>query len=123
MAFNDDKVRTVEIDINLARPAAVFVLFDDRVSAPEWLRRDFVDTGWDVGMDEVREDGRLVRGVGPGDSIDHAFSVWRQDFREPCSVRLGTIRQEDTTVKPQAILESMYGVVVTDIFAVQDEKY
>lgn len=113
MTFNDDKVRKVEIEINLASPSTLYVLFDDRVPTPKWLMQEFADTGWDVGMDEARIDRKLVSGVGPGESIDHVFSVWRRDVPQPATVALGTIRQRPVEVVPDAILESMYGVVVT----------
>ena len=115
MTFNDDKIRDVEIEINLARPSTLYVLFDDRVLTPEWLKRDFVDVGWDVGMDEASHDGKLVSGVGPGESIDHVFSVWRRDVPQPTTITLGTIREQPVEVVPKAILESMYGVVVTKL--------
>lgn len=115
MTFNDDKVRKVEIEINLARPSTLYVLLDDRVPTPEWLKQDFIDTGWDVGMDESRIDRKLVAGVGPGESIDHVFSVWRRDVPTATTITLGTIRHQQLPVTPNSILESMYGVVVTKL--------
>lgn len=34
-----------DIHLDLARPCAVYVLFDSRAAPPDWLRRDFQDTG------------------------------------------------------------------------------
>ena len=119
MSFNDDKIRRVEIEIDLAQPSVLYVLFDDRVPTPDWLSNDYTDTGMDVGMDEANATRRIIRsvtlvsGVGPGDSIDHVFSVWRRELSVPSKVRLGTIREELVEVVPDSIHESMYGVVVT----------
>jgi len=113
MTFNDDKVRKVEIEISFASPSTLYVLLDDRVPTPKWLKKEFADTGWDVGMDEARLARELVSGVGPGESIDHVFSVWRREIPKPTTITLGTIRQRPVEVIPDAILESMYGVVVT----------
>ncbi|WP_425399995.1 FecR domain-containing protein [Aeoliella sp.] len=116
MTFNDDKVLTVEIEVELAMPSTLYVLLDDRVPLPRWLLDNFFDTGWDVGMDEMRSDRRLVIGVGAGASVDHVFSVWRRDVREASLVTLGPIRQEQLDVSsPHVVYESMYGVVVTEL--------
>ncbi|MGI9430554.1 MAG: hypothetical protein ACR2NM_17975, partial [Bythopirellula sp.] len=123
MSFNDDKIRKVEIDVELAKPATLYVLFDDRVPTPEWLKKDFVDTGWDVGMDEVNRVRKveILSGVGPGESIDQVFSVWRQDIPSASTITLGTIRQQQLEVKPSSVRESMYGVVVTELVDTQQE--
>ena len=121
MSFNDDKIRKVEIEVDLAQPSVLYVLFDDRVPTPDWLSSDFIDTGMDVGMDEANATRRikrtvtLVTGVGPGDSIDHVFSVWKKESLVAGKVRLGTIREQHVEVIPDSIYESMYGVVVTKL--------
>ena len=62
------------------------MLFDDRVPPPEWLKRDFVDTSWDIGSDEGYPDRDIGTSSGEGKSIDHVFSVWRRDVTEPTTV-------------------------------------
>jgi len=99
----------------MAKPATIYVLLDDRVPTPAWILDDFVDTGWDIGTDEARIDRKIISGVGPARSIDHVFSVWRQDIPIASTVTLGAIRPEQLEVEPSSILESMYGVVVTDL--------
>ncbi|MEO2044955.1 MAG: FecR domain-containing protein [Pirellulales bacterium] len=123
MTFNDDKIRKVEIELELAKPATLYVLFDDRIPTPEWLKKDFVNTGWDIGMDEVNIDRevKILSGVGPARSIDRVFSVWRQDISIASTITLGTIRQQQLEVNPHGVLESMYGVVVTDLIDPQLE--
>jgi len=116
MTFNDDKITTeIEIAVTLAQPASLFVLIDDRVPPPEWLARDFVDTHWDVGSDEGYEDRVIGVGVGPGESIDHACSVWRRDVGEPATVVLGALGKEKFAMPAEDVGRSMYGVVAVPL--------
>jgi len=121
MTFNDDKERDVEITVTLSQPAAVFVLFDDRVEPPAWLVESFVNTGLKIGMDEdegrgrgLPEDAVPQLGVGPGVSIDAVFSIWKHTIDAPGIIVLG----------PRGGgLESggsMYGVVATPLKTGQD---
>jgi hypothetical protein len=98
--FNTDKTRKgMEITVTLAKPARLFVFFDDRAEMqewlPEWLTKGFRNTGDKVGMDSgpyLLSNGtyeRFVRGKGPGNSIDSVFSVWEKVITEPGEVRLG----------------------------------
>ncbi|HMO16414.1 MAG TPA: iron dicitrate transport regulator FecR, partial [Pirellulaceae bacterium] len=92
MTFNDDKIVTeIEIAVTLSQPATLYVLLDDRVEPPEWLKRDFVDTNWDVGSDDGWPDGDISTGIGPGVSIDHVCSVWKRDVYESTTVVLGSL--------------------------------
>jgi len=116
MTFNDDKVTPeIQIAVSLSQPASLYVIVDDRVPPPEWLKRDFVDTHWDVGSDDGWEDRIVATGLGPGESIDHACSVWRHDVSEPSTVVLGALSQEKLTVPATAVKRSMYGVVATPL--------
>jgi hypothetical protein len=115
MTFNDDKiVSEIEIAIIVSQPANVYVLIDDRVPPPEWLKRDFVDTNWDVGCDEGWEDRIIDVAVGPGESVEHVFSVWRRVVPEPTTVVLGAARHESPP-PPVTVERSMYGIVVTPL--------
>jgi len=98
--FNTDKTRKgMEITVTLAKPARLFVFFDDRAEMqawlPEWLTKGFRNTGDKIGMDSgpyLLSNGtyeRFVRGKGPGNSIDSVFSVWEKVITEPGEVRLG----------------------------------
>jgi hypothetical protein len=116
MTFNDDKVTTeMEIAVSLSQPAALYVIIDDRVPPPDWLKRDFVDTHWDVGSDEGYEDRVIDNGVGPGESIDHTSSVWRRDVMEPATVVLGALGKEEFTLPAEDVERSMYGVVAVPL--------
>jgi hypothetical protein len=115
LPFNEDKAKDIEITVALARPAAVYVLFDGRGTPPKWLSRDFVDTGLQVGMDEYETAASDVRptsvlGKGPGNSIDYSFSVWKRELAAPGKVVLGP-RGGSTKRR------SMYGIVVAPLEA------
>jgi hypothetical protein len=114
MTFNDDKVATrINIAVTLARPANVYVLIDDRVPPAEWLKRDFVDTGWDVGADEGYVGRDIQTASGPGNSIDHIYSVWRRNVNHHDTLVLGALSAEEFTKPARDVERSMYGVVVT----------
>lgn len=96
MPFNDDKFApTLELSVQLARPAMLYVLLSDSVPAPDWLQRDFVDTGFDVGLDEGKN--RFIpsrrTAKGPGRSIDTTFSIWSRRIEQASVVRLGGIER------------------------------
>lgn len=113
MTFNDDKVTTeIEIAVTVGQPAALYVLVDDRVSPPDWLLRDFVDTRWDVGSDDGWGVGEEIEtGLGPGVSVERGCSVWRRNVEHPSTVILGALTQEKSLEPAEKIPRSMYGIV------------
>jgi len=101
MPYNNDKfMDRLELLVDIARPAIVYVFMSDHVPVPPWLAGDFVDTGVDIGLDEARnrfKPGRVVE-VGSGRSIDTVFSVWRREVPEATTLRLGPVQPlEDRT--------------------------
>jgi hypothetical protein len=115
MTFNDDKLtKGVAIAVDISQPCNFYVLIDDRLPLPEWLKQDFVDTNWDVGCDEGWEDKKLEVALGAGQSVDHSFSVWRRIIRQPTTVLLGSLNQEPPPPGVKADW-SMYGIVVTPL--------
>lgn len=120
LPFNDDKRLPLNITLSLARPATVYILFDDRGARPTWLADKFVDTGDYVGMDEdggppshVRKESQLGRG--PAKSVDYVFSVWKQDVAGAGEIELGS-REGPKGAR------SMYGVVVVPLKTVPTPK-
>jgi len=101
--FNDFKYASnLKIELELARPAVVYVFFDDRVPTPAWLTSQFDNTGIDIGLDEgpwsytdfqrrVISDLSLKVAVGPGNSIEQKFSVWERKCPTPGTLILGPL--------------------------------
>lgn len=83
MPFNEDKfARQIEVAVTLSRLADVYVLLDKRAEVPEWLEKDFDDTGLAVGIDEGERPGRpedpRTIAKKAGNSIDYVFAVWKR---------------------------------------------
>ena len=109
MPFNDDKfVRELEIKVRVLRPATLYVFLDNNMAVPNWLRKDFTDTGLDIGLDcaktEWHRDHSLD--VGPGKSIDFRFSIWKREIKQPGTVTLGGL--EPPEFRSQGF--NMYGI-------------
>jgi ferric-dicitrate binding protein FerR (iron transport regulator) len=96
MPFNDDKSTVgFELSIELARPATLYVFLSKAVPVPDWLVQDFVDTGYEIGLDEGRNRfwPKRQSGRGPGKSIDTPFSIWSRRVNQPGTVKLGAIQR------------------------------
>jgi hypothetical protein len=109
MPFNDDKfVRGLELKVGLLRPAMLYVFLDNNMAVPGWLRDGFTDTGVDIGLDcsktEWHKDHALS--LGPGQSIDFRFSIWKRDIKEAGTVTLGGL--EPPEFRSQGF--NMYGI-------------
>jgi hypothetical protein len=117
MTFNDDKVRhNLRIAVTLAKPARLYLLVDDRVAPPPWLAESFVDTGWDVGIDEGFDDVEYVKtSIGAGKSIENAASLWAMDVEAPTTVLLGSLQSEKTSSPPRMVERLMYGIVAVPL--------
>ena len=114
MTFNDDKIaKDLSIAVTLSQPANVYLLIDDRVPPADWLKRDFMDTGWDVGADEGYVDRDIHTVKGTGLSIDHVYSVWRRRVSRADTIVLGALGAEQFTKPARDVERSMYGIVVT----------
>jgi hypothetical protein len=108
--FNDYRyIIEFQTKVELARPANLYVFFDDRIETPDWLKENFEDTGVDIGVDEgpwllepdelkhlsqvdvqkTREADVHTTATGGGNSIDNIFSVWRRRVLERGTVTLG----------------------------------
>lgn len=109
--FNDYRyLAELEIYVDLSRPAWLYVIYDDRSPVPAWLSEQFEDTGVKVGLDEGPWEGtpNLSLGVGPGRSVDNAFTVWRRRCDKPGTVKLGAM------VKG-AEARAMYGIAAAPL--------
>jgi FecR protein len=94
MPFNDDKWATdLEITVEMARAATLFVFLDDREKRPAWLVGRFTNTGVKIGLDEGSwpDPSLFTVDTGPGRSINHVFSVWKRDVNRDESIALGAL--------------------------------
>lgn len=115
--FNNDKFgRDIEIFVTVEHPCKLYILLDDRIEPPDWLRRRFRDTGSDIGVDvgrfyrdvdNVFMDDRLP-GAGPGASIDDFVSIWECDIATSEVVSLGATGATHRWV-------NMYGIVAVPL--------
>lgn len=109
--FNDYRyMRYLQIVVELARPANLYVFFDGRSPTPDWLDEQFVDTGVNIGLDEGPDTGipDHVVAVGGGQSIDNVFSVWQRRCDGPSRVVLGGMSAGSEA-------RAMYGIAVTPL--------
>lgn len=113
MPYNDDKyIDQLEVAVTLARPAVLYVFVSDDVPRPEWLSRDFVDTGYDIGLDEAMSRSKPTRknSKGSGKSIDTVFSVWRREVADAMTVSLGSVERP-----PRGDGYNMYGIAAAPL--------
>jgi FecR protein len=105
MTFNDDKwSKDLQITVELAKAATLYIFYDDRDPAPAWLIKGFTDTGIDIGLDEFSAIGNISElGRGAGRNIDNVFSVWKRNAERGESVTLGSMTQK-------TMLTAMYGI-------------
>ncbi len=107
----DDIVPELELQVTLAAPSKLYILFDERRPTPEWLLRDFRRTydriGLDMGpwVDHTGLTGEKFQyAEGAGNSIDRVATIW-----ESKEVRSGLVTLGSTESLQLGTL--MYGIV------------
>ena len=98
-----------DISLDLSRPCAVYVLFDTQATPPEWLKRDFRDTGLRLQSGPWGKFAREVKDLEPdanGD-LNVTHSVWRRDVLSAATVKLGP-----PGISGKGYPYAMYGVAV-----------
>jgi hypothetical protein len=96
--FCDDKARRdVKVSVTLSRPAKLYVFMDARLTPPAWLKRQFRNTSDKIGLDignwhapSPNLSSEKVRGLGPGQKVDHTFTVWERTIYEAGTITLGS---------------------------------
>jgi hypothetical protein len=123
---NDKITKDLHVQVTLGRPAVLFVLFDKRAVPPEWLTESFEETGDEIGVDETGFDvwkqeptARNLLAVGPGNSIERRFSIWRKVVTKADTVPLGP---NGAPIKATEALDlnakmAMYGIVAVPLDA------
>ncbi|MEI7534795.1 MAG: FecR domain-containing protein [Verrucomicrobiae bacterium] len=98
-----------DISLDLARPCSVYVMFDSRATPPDWLKRDFKDTGLRLRSGPWWSDLLATKNLKPdaNGELYIVHSVWRRDVPAAGTVTLGApfIKGEN---RPYA----MYGIAV-----------
>lgn len=114
MPFNDDKFfDELRVEVDVARPATVYVLISDTVPEPSWLIDGFDDTGWSIGLDEGPFEWRPGQTTekGPGQSIETVFSVWKRVVTGPETLKLGGVNKHPRIHEGY----NMYGIVAVPL--------
>jgi hypothetical protein len=114
-------IRHFEMTIEFSGPAELYVFADNRIPPPAWLVEQFEDTGVDIGLDEgpwlddipekYREFDVNTTAVGPGNSIDNVFNVWRRRCADGKPITLGDAGDMGEGESGR----SMYGVAATPL--------
>jgi hypothetical protein len=117
--FNRDKLRQdIELEVTLSATARLFVIWDDRLTPPEWLKEGFERNGDRIGLDmgkSFTDRGEMItnsmKETGPGNSIDQKFSIWeKKDVANAGKVKLGA-----TGAKSRS--SAMYGIAALRVDA------
>lgn len=106
--FNDDKIEDeYELEVQLSRPATLYVLLDLRVSPPKWLTDSFSDTGDQIGINEMHHADK-----GPGKNVDRIHSIWKMDVPQGGTVVLGPNGTSEANAPSHF---NMYGIVAVPL--------
>ena len=98
-----------DISLDLSRPCAVYVLFDTRATPPDWLQRDFRDTGLRLRSGPWGKSASETIDIEPdaNGELNVTHSVWRRDVLSPGIVKLGP-----PGISGKGYPYAMYGVAV-----------
>ena len=98
-----------DISLDLSRPCAVYVLFDTRATPPDWLQRDFCDTGLRLRSGQWGKFAGEAIDIEPdaNGELNLTHSVWRRDVLAPGIVKLGP-----PGISGKGYPYAMYGVAV-----------
>lgn len=88
----------LEMTVTFARPATAYLLVDERIEVPIWLRRNFAKTAMQVGLDEGSHhclrtgmSYEKQQAQGPGNSIDVVMRVWKAELPQGGELKIGPI--------------------------------
>jgi hypothetical protein len=119
--FNDDKRRgSYELTVELAQPADLYVLWDDRVKVPGWLKEQFTNTDLKIGLDEAAfrystnqklQIPTYSTAEGAGNSVDRSYSIWRRRVLTAGDVTLGSAK---TSRRSRVAMYGVAAVAVDD---------
>lgn len=134
--FNSLKfVFNLKLQVQLRCDANVYVVLDERIPTPGWLQADFEKTEYRIGIDEYQPnavaserkpsgpvlDSIRSLGVGPGESVDAPYCIWKCHRPADSVVTFGSLHgaipdelqnQKKTPWKDPRLFGSMYGIVI-----------
>jgi len=101
-----------DINLELARGCWVYVLYDSRATPPDWLRRDFQDTGLRLRSGPWRSENIETKGIKPdaNGELHIVHSVWRREVAKAEVITLGA-----AVKKSEKHPYAMYGIAVKAI--------
>ena len=113
--------REFELQFSISQPSRVYVFYDARYNPPDWLARDFINTGIRIRSVGWQPAAVVAKGIEPDAwgklAIPH--DVWCRDLVHPTSVVLGppVLSKHDlnTTSEYEGVKPSMYGIAVQPI--------
>ena len=113
--------REFELQFSISQPSRVYVFYDARYNPPDWLTRDFINTGIRIRSVGWQPAAVVAKGIEPDAwgklAIPH--DVWCRDLVHPTSVVLGppVLSKHDlnTTSEYEGVKPSMYGIAVQPI--------
>jgi hypothetical protein len=99
----------LKVTVELSQPGIVYVMHDVRKPAPDWLARDFLDTGMRLRSGPWRPEGKVVQGVQPDETGKYflQYSVWQKEVPVAATVELGPPHR-----RGQGGPSAMYGIAV-----------
>lgn len=109
-----------ELQFGISQPSRIYIFYDARYSPPDWLARDFVNTGRRI-LSTGWSPARVTRGLQPDawGALAIPHDVWCRDLVRPTAVTLGPAvlpdRDRNATSEFESLVPSMYGIAVQPI--------
>jgi hypothetical protein len=89
---------SLQINVELARPCMLYVFYQDGAPVPEWLARDFHDTGERLTLSP--DSPALPGDPGSRGSYQASFRIWQRTVSEPGRHSLGALLKADVNSPP-----------------------
>ena len=106
---SDRHALDLKVTVVLSQPAVVYVMHDVRKPPPDWLAKDFIDTGMHLRSGPWPPNGKVVQDVAP-DATGKCYlqySVWRKEVSVAGPVELGPPH-----LRGQGGPSAMYGIAL-----------
>lgn len=106
---SDRHALDLKVTVVLSQPAVIYVMHDVRKPPPDWLAKDFDDTGMRLRSGPWRPEGHVVKDVRPDETGQYflRYSVWRKEVTVAGPVKLGPPH-----LRGQGGPSAMYGIAV-----------